>query len=87
MIAQCDSRLVGGVVRAGAGSPRPPHLRTPWLKPGRYTVDVFVCQMGILDSWEGAAAFEVLPNPYPELAGDEAMQGARPRDFNYEERP
>ena len=53
-------------------------IRGPWLKPGRYTVDVFVCQAGVLDAWEGAGAFEVLPVlPYPQSDGGEAHRGRR----------
>lgn len=86
VIAQCDSRLVGQWF-----DPADPHdvtlsLNGPWLKPGRYTVDVYVCKTGVLDAWEGAAVFEVLPsNPYPELASDEAMaRGLVLADFTYE---
>ena len=75
VIAQCDSRLVGGWFDPNREHQVTLRMRTPWLKPGRYTVDVFVCKIGILDAWEGAAVFEVLPNnPYPDLAGDEAIQ-------------
>ena len=59
-----------------------------WFAPGRYTVDVFVCRMGLLDAWEGAATFEVLPElPYPETMNDEAIQGALVlSDFEYSRR-
>ncbi|WP_258934104.1 hypothetical protein [Nesterenkonia pannonica] len=31
-------------------------------------MDLFVCQAGILDAWEGAWRFEILPDlPYPEF--------------------
>lgn len=86
VIVQCDSRLVGGWYDASDERTMALTVRSPWLRPGRYTVDVFVCQVGVLDSWQGAAAFEVLPhNPYPELAGDEATsQGVVLADFTYE---
>ena len=49
-------------------------IRGPWLKPGRYTVDVFVCQAGVLDAWDGAESFEVLPIvPYPQSDGGESI--------------
>ena len=86
IVAQCDSRLYGVWL-----NPKQPQrvsftVRGPWLKPGRYTVDVFVCQAGLLDAWEGAAAFEVLPAlPYPELTGDEAIgHGLVLSDFSVE---
>jgi lipopolysaccharide transport system ATP-binding protein len=74
VVAQCDSRL-----QQVWCDPVHKHLvtitiRGPWLKPGRYTVDVFVCQAGVLDAWEGAGAFEVLPIvPYPMSDGGEAI--------------
>ena len=44
---------------------------------------------GLLDVWEGAEAFDVLPSsPYPEMTSDEALKhGAVLADFAYEERP
>ena len=56
-----------------------------WLRPGRYTVDVFVCRAGILDSWEGAAVFEVLAElPYPGMAPADAYEkGLVLADFTY----
>jgi lipopolysaccharide transport system ATP-binding protein len=86
VIAQCDSRVVGVWF-----SPNRPHharlsIRNLWLKPGTYTVDAYVCQTGILDAWEGAVMFDVLPSyPYPELASEEALQsGIVLTDFSYE---
>lgn len=86
VIAQCDSRLVGGWYDPAEERTITLTMTSPWLRPGRYSVDVFVCQMGILDTWQGAAAFEVLPhNPYPHLAGDEATgAGVVLADFTYE---
>lgn len=85
VVAQCDSRVVGGWYDPAREQTLRLTVRSPWLRPGRYTVDVFVCKNGILDGWEGATAFEVLPhNPYPELAGDEAMsKGLVLADFSY----
>ncbi|MEU2201882.1 polysaccharide ABC transporter ATP-binding protein [Isoptericola sp. NPDC019482] len=86
VIAQCDSRAVGGWFDPAKEQEIRLSLRAPWLKPGRYSVDVFVCQMGVLDAWEGAATFEVLPgSPYPEMTLDEATaQGVVLADFDYE---
>ena len=86
VVVQCDSRLTGNwfdPTREQAGTLR---IKSLWLKPGRYTVDMFVCQSGILDAWEGADAFEVLPSPpYPEVTSDEAMShGMVLSDFSYE---
>ncbi|WP_235915619.1 ABC transporter ATP-binding protein [Puerhibacterium puerhi] len=88
VIAQCDSRPVGGWYDPAKEQEIRLSLRAPWLKPGRYTVDVFVCQMGVLDAWEGAATFEVLPgSPYPEMTLDEATaHGVVLADYDYEGR-
>ncbi|NOV97444.1 polysaccharide ABC transporter ATP-binding protein [Isoptericola halotolerans] len=77
VVAQCDSRAVGGWYEPSKEQEIQLTLRAPWLKPGRYTVDAFVCQAGVLDAWEGAATFEVLPaTPYPEMTLDEATAQA-----------
>ncbi len=85
-IVQCDSRAVGAWFSPSRA--HRPRLRIArlWLKPGTYTVDAFVCQAGILDAWEGAAAFDVLPTyPYPELTSEEALSaGLVLSDFQYE---
>nr|WP_172149102.1 ABC transporter ATP-binding protein [Isoptericola chiayiensis] len=88
VVAQCDSRAVGGWYEASKEQEIQLTLRAPWLKPGRYTVDAFVCQTGVLDAWEGASAFEVLPaTPYPEMTLDEATaQGVVLADYDYEGR-
>jgi lipopolysaccharide transport system ATP-binding protein len=89
VVVQCDSRLTGTWFEPD----RPQHgslrIKSLWFKPGRYTVDLFVCQAGVLDSWEAADAFDVLPaSPYPELTSDEAMQhGVVLADFDYEVAP
>lgn len=86
VIAQCDSRLVGAWFDPSTEQRGSLTIKDLWLKPGRYTIDLYLCQMGIFDSWEGAAAFEVLPHPpYPEVTSDEAMSaGAVLADFEYQ---
>ena len=86
VIAQCDSRLVGKWF-----DPESPHrgrlvIRDLWLKPGEYTVDVYACQAGILDAWEGAWRFEVLPDlPYPEFTDSSGREkGLVFVNFGYE---
>jgi lipopolysaccharide transport system ATP-binding protein len=86
VVVQCDSRLTGtwfDPAKEQSGSLK---IKNLWLKPGRYTVDMFVCQSGILDAWEGADAIEVLPSPpYPEVTSDEALShGMVLADFNFE---
>jgi lipopolysaccharide transport system ATP-binding protein len=68
VIAQCDSRLVGQWFDPTKEERGSLVIRDLWLKPGQYTVDVYACQAGVLDAWEGAWKFEVLPDlPYPEF--------------------
>jgi len=86
VVVQCDSRLVGAWFSPGTEQKGALTIKGLWLKPGRYTVDLYLCKTGILDAWEGAAAFEVLPvPPYPEVTSDEALtHGAVLADFEYE---
>lgn len=86
VIAQCDSRLVGQWFDPTKRQKGRLVIRDLWLKPGEYTVDVFLCQAGVLDSWEGAWKFEVLPDlPYPEFADDSSItNGMVFVNFSYE---
>ena len=73
-LAQCDSRL-SGVWSNPDGDDVQNYsleLRTPWLKPGRHEIDVFVCNHGILDAVTSAVQFEVTPSmPYEFGASEE----------------
>ncbi|MDP9101175.1 MAG: ABC transporter ATP-binding protein [Actinomycetota bacterium] len=62
-ILQLDSRLVGWWGSDRARSDVEVRISSPWLKPGRYRVDVFVCGtgQGVFDEWEGACFFRVDP--------------------------
>ena len=74
-VLQCDSRLVN--FWAGAGEEVKGTLRigSPWLKPGRYTVDLYLCKNGVLDAWDGACGFQVMPIlPYPEATSDDGSE-------------
>ncbi|WOP17209.1 ABC transporter ATP-binding protein [Raineyella sp. LH-20] len=86
LITKCDSRLVEAWFAPDTDQRVRLTVTGLWLRPGRYTVDVFVCRTGVLDAWEAAAAFEVLPElPYPETFNDEAVSGALVlSDFTYE---
>ena len=89
-IVQCDSRLVGYWL-----NPKKPHdgrlaIRNLWLKPGRYSVDMFVCtSTGVQDMWEAAGRFDVRPElPYSHsVSGDGMNRGAVFADFDYSELP
>ena len=66
LIAQCDSRSLGRWFDASSQVEATLSLRHPWLKPGRYIVNAYLCQHGLVDAWEDACSFEVLPAlPYP----------------------
>jgi lipopolysaccharide transport system ATP-binding protein len=86
VVTQCDSRLVGMWLDPAERHQVMLTLRGLWLKPGQYSVDVFLCNAGVLDRWETAAKFEVLPTlPYPEMTMDEAASnGVVLSDFSYE---
>jgi lipopolysaccharide transport system ATP-binding protein len=91
-IIQCDSRLVGFViqdVRRFSGRLR---FTTPWLRPGGYRVDLFICVSSIggggsiVDSWEGACSFTISPVlPYSHSASEDGTAlGVVFSDFNWE---
>jgi len=88
VVVQCDSRLTGGWFDPTEDQSGVLRIQNLWLRPGRYTIDMFVCQAGILDAWEGADVIEVVEHsPYPELTTDEALShGMVLADFHYEER-
>jgi lipopolysaccharide transport system ATP-binding protein len=84
-LLQCDSRMVGLWVDAQNQFEGEFVLRTPWLKPGTYRLDFFICSAGILDRFEEACFFEVLPVlPYPSPGIPEATAlGTVFGDFDY----
>lgn len=87
LVAQCDSRLVGIRLRTGDPTRAVLRIRTPWLRPGRYTVDAFLWSSGeLVDQWDGACSFEVLPHlPYEGLAPDASYTRAPVlTDFSYD---
>jgi lipopolysaccharide transport system ATP-binding protein len=89
IVAQCDSRLVGVWLDAKDRQGGRFTLRTPWLKAGRYRVDMFLCSAGVIDRFEAACQLEVIPLlPYPSAGNDEATgEGIVFGDFNYESDP
>lgn len=89
VIAQCDSRVNGLWLQGDSGHDLELTIKSPWFKPGRYSVDVYACRVGahaILDAWDGAATFEVLPHsPYGHAAtSDATSEGIVFPDFSYE---
>ncbi|MEI6713119.1 MAG: ABC transporter ATP-binding protein [Verrucomicrobiota bacterium] len=86
VISQCDSRLVGKWFVLGEDMRVGLQIGAPWLKPGVYTLDVYICASGIMDRCEGACGFEVTPRlPYLFSASPDATaNGVVFADFRYE---
>jgi lipopolysaccharide transport system ATP-binding protein len=89
VVAQCDSRLLGQWFESDADLKIEFSIKTPWLKPGTYRVDIFLCAAGFIDQCEHACTFEVLPLlPYPATAGSEALDsGMILADFHFRAAP
>ena len=86
VITQCDSRVVDFWLDASTDNEGRLQIRTPWLKPGAYTVDLFLYAGGqATDIWEQACHFQVLPvTPYPHpTTPDGTDHGVVYPDFDY----
>ena len=86
VIAQCDSRVVDFWLDPSTDNQGRLLMRTPWLKPGAYTVDAFVYAGGqATDIWEQACHFQVLPvSPYPQVTPpDGTDRGIVYPEFDY----
>jgi lipopolysaccharide transport system ATP-binding protein len=86
VIAQCDSRVVDFWLDPATDAQGRLALRTPWLKPGAYTVDLYIHAGGrATDIWEQACHFQVLPvSPYPHpTTPDGTDHGVVFPDFHY----
>jgi lipopolysaccharide transport system ATP-binding protein len=84
-ILHCDSRMVGQWMDAADSYDGEFTLRTPWLKPGNYRVDMFICSMGVLDKFEDACRLQVQPLlPYSTAGNTEATaHGVVFADYTY----
>lgn len=74
VVAQADSRLVGHWLPHGSKIKGTFRLLSPWLKPGTYRIDLFICApaIGLVDEWEGAVTMHISPLlPYPEHVSDD----------------
>jgi lipopolysaccharide transport system ATP-binding protein len=85
IVAQCDSRMVGHWIDAEDKYAGRFSFRTPWLKPGEYRVEMFICNCGIFDRFEDACRLHVIPMlPYPAAGNEEATsQGIVFGEFSY----
>ena len=74
-ICQCDSRLRGFWVDAGSDFAGQLLVRTPWLKPGEYYVDAFICNNGFVDRFDQSCKFSVIPVlPYGVAISEDGVQ-------------
>ena len=72
-LLQCDSRMVEHWLNPADEMHGQITIKTPWLKPGNYRMDMFICSEGIIDWFEDACRFEVIPLlPYPASGNTEA---------------
>jgi lipopolysaccharide transport system ATP-binding protein len=87
LVAQCDSRMVNFTIDAPDDFTGKFEFKTPWLRPGDYRVDLWVCCAGVIDRWEGACVLRVVPIlPYPAAGNEEATRGGVVfSDFGYGE--
>lgn len=86
LVARCDTRLAGVTVEPGiVDATLRLSIHTPWMRPGRYFVDLFLGNYGLFDGYERACTFEVLDLlPYRHSAdGDALTGGVVLPDFTY----
>jgi len=88
-LVTCDSRLLGHWLEPAPSYEGEFVLRTPWLKPGRYRLEMFLCGANIIDRWEEACFFDVIPIlPYPDPSHPHAItDGLMFADFDWREAP
>ena len=86
LVVQCDSRLVGTRVEDCERRVGEFRFSTPWLKPGSYRVDLFICAGPVVDAWEGACSLTISPVlPYLNSASqDGTAHGLVFADFAWE---
>jgi len=84
-ILHCDSRMTGYWIDSSDEYQGVFTLKTPWLKPGEYRVDLFLCSAGIIDNFEHACHLNILPLlPYPVTDNSEATaHGVVFADFGF----
>jgi lipopolysaccharide transport system ATP-binding protein len=82
----CDSRLDEIWIEIGDGYNGRVEIRGPWLKPGSYSVTLMVCCAGVIDHFEHACTFEILPTiPYKgQWTLESEKRGIVMADFTFE---
>jgi len=86
IILQCDSSAIGHYVKSGSRYEGTFTFRTPWLKPGDYWVDFFICANGVIDRFERAVQIHVIPLlPYRGSGNPQVVAGGVVfADFEYQ---
>jgi lipopolysaccharide transport system ATP-binding protein len=87
VVVQCDSRLNGITMSADDHEVGRLDIQRLWLKPGTYSVDMFLVQAGnFFDAWDAAWRFEVMPDLQYEAGAtlDATSAGVVLSDFHYE---
>ena len=75
IVMQCDSRLVAILFEDNERYTGEFRFTTPWLKPGNYRVDLFICAAEIVDVWEGACSLTISPVlPYNHSASEDGTK-------------
>jgi lipopolysaccharide transport system ATP-binding protein len=83
VVAHCDSRFSDFWISPGATVEGAFKIKSPWMKPGEYTIDMAIHGVRLADEWEGSMSFKVLPIfPYPAVApADATSKGTVLADF------
>ncbi len=86
VLLQVDSRPVNGDFHAADEMSGRLVLKTPWLKPGDYRLDLWMGSAGFVDKWEGACYFrvsETLPYPLATSSEDVLQHGLILGDYHW----
>ncbi|MDR3710319.1 MAG: polysaccharide ABC transporter ATP-binding protein [Capsulimonadaceae bacterium] len=77
VITQCDSRVINRWPPDDDAQEGTFQISSPWLKPGTYRLDLYICAYGwgVVDAYEGACGFEISPVlPYAQAVPAEALE-------------
>ena len=85
VLLQCDSTLLGFTIGQDDFFEGTFQIKNPWLKPGRYRLDVFICASHMIDRFEDSCSFDVsnvIPYPFCSSA-DATGEGTVFADFSW----
>ncbi len=85
LVIQCDSRLTADKFLISDSLELELVVNAPWLKPGCYRVDIYICGSALVDKCDQACYFDVAPVlPYPMIAPSDATdKGVVFADFDF----